>query len=94
MPGGVAPVALVVVPIVQNFQDLFLIQEGVWGLFPLEPRIVGPTSAFLYGTRGLGARMPEAIVPDLTRRVIGKIPGDVRIEATLLSEVSPLDDQR
>ena len=33
-------------------------------------------------------------MPDLTGRIVGKILGDIAIESTLLSEVSPLHDQR
>ena len=94
MSGGVAPVALLIIPVVQDFPDLFLVQEGVGRLLPLEPGVVGPTPASLYGTRSVGTGVSETIVPDLTSGIVRKILGDVGVEPTLLSEVSPLYDQR
>ena len=61
---------------------------------PLEPGVIRPTPALLYGTRSVSAGVPETIVPDLTSRIVRGTLGDVGIKETLLSEVSPLHDQR
>jgi hypothetical protein len=48
----------------------------------------------LFGTRSVGTGVPETIVADLTGGIVRKILGDVGIKQTLLSEVSPLHNQR
>ena len=93
MSGRVAPVALSIVPVVQDSPDLFFVQERVGRLFPLEPGVVQPPPAFLYRTRSFGAGVSEAIMPDLTRRIVGKALGNIGVKLTLLSEVSPLHNQ-
>ena len=44
--------------------------------------------------RSIGTGGPETIVADLTGRIVRIILGDVVVEPTLLSKVSPLYDQR
>ena len=94
MSGRVAPVAPFIVPVVQDLSDLCFLQESVRRLFPLEPGVIGPAPSFLDGARSPGAGVPETIMPDLTGCIVGETLGDVGIEPTLLSEVSPLYDQR
>ncbi len=88
--GRVLPPVPTSIPILQNLESFLLGHPSVGGLFPSKPDIAPlPTPRFLNGTRELGSRISEAVMPDLIDGELGEFSRDLRIRIAFLRKITP-----